>query len=363
MENLVRPLATYYQGKKVFLTGHTGFKGSWLLLWLYSLGATVKGYALEACEKGIFRKIEGGSLCESTIHNIRDAKKLEEEIISFQPDYIFHLAAQPLVRLSYEIPQETYEVNVNGTINLLEALRKLPGRCSLIVITTDKVYENKEQDYAYKEDDKLGGHDPYSASKAAAEIVVSSYRNSFFHHLTYKLHQKSVAVARAGNVIGGGDYSKDRIIPDIVSALENNNEVPVRNPLSVRPWQHVLEPLWGYLQLGASLTDDPVTKDTAFNFGPDLNDAITVEELVKEAIGVWGNGSYTKIPYTNAVHEAGLLKLDNTKAKQLLGVYPVYSSIEAIGKTMDWYKNAATGGYRDFSLSQIMQFCKKLNGI
>lgn len=356
METVVRNLSSYYKGKKVFLTGHTGFKGSWLLLWLHSLGAVVKGYALDAEERSLYRMMEGNELCTSIIHDIRDAEKLKNEILSFQPDFIFHLAAQPLVRRSYEIPQETFEVNVNGTIHLLEAIRSLQKPCCVIIITTDKVYENRELDYAYKEDDKLDGYDPYSASKAAAEIAVSSYRNSFFNPASFQQHQKALAVARAGNVIGGGDYSKDRIVPDIVRALETKTEVLVRNPKSVRPWQHVLEPLWGYLQLGAALVDDGIKFSTAFNFGPDADDTLTVKELVELACKEWGEGSFKDISTSNSLHEAGLLKLDNTKAKQMLGVYPVYTSAEAIAKTISWYKEAESRDHKKLTSAQIKEY-------
>jgi len=236
-----------YKGKKIFLSGHTGFKGSWMLTWLHQLGAEVRGYALTPeNENDLYNLINGDKLCNSVIGDIRDKEKLVNTIIDFQPDFIFHLAAQPLVRRSYEMPLYTFEVNVNGTVHLLEAIRNLQKKCTVVIITTDKVYENQETDYAYREDDKLGGYDPYSASKAAAEIVVSSYRNSFFNPADYEKHKKAIATARAGNVIGGGDRAADRIVPDIIHALETGMPVIVRNPYAVRPWQHVLDPLSGY---------------------------------------------------------------------------------------------------------------------
>ncbi len=360
---MVKDLKPYYQEKKVFLTGHTGFKGSWLLLWLHALGAVVKGYSLDPESQSLYNKMNGDELCESVIHDIRDAERVKEEIISFQPDYIFHLAAQPLVRRSYEIPTETYEVNVNGTMYVLEAVRSLNKPCSVVIITTDKVYHNIESDYAYKEDDKLGGFDPYSASKAAAEIVVSSYRDSFFNPVNYSHHHKGIAVARAGNVIGGGDYAQDRIIPDIVKALEAKQDVLIRNPTSVRPWQHVLEPLWGYLQLGAALSNEGDKFSTAFNFGPDPEDILNVKELVELSIKEWGEGSFTMLQLNHAPHEAGLLKLNNTKSKIMLQVYPIYSSADAIAKTILWYKLAKEKGYREFSLDQINQYLIENHGV
>ncbi len=363
MEIVVRDTATYYKGKRIFLTGHTGFKGSWLLLWLYSLGAIVKGYSLAPVEENnLYELIGGNELCESVINDVRNTDQLEKEILLFEPDFIFHLAAQPLVRLSYSIPKETFEVNVNGTINLLEAVRKLHNTCSVIVITTDKVYENIEMDYPYKEDDKLGGYDPYSASKAAVEIVVSSYRNSFFNPQKYAEHKKAIAVARAGNVIGGGDRSTDRIIPDIINALENNRNINVRNPNSVRPWQHVLDPLFGYMLLGVAVAHDPITFASAFNFGPDANDTLTVEQLVKKTIYEWGSGDYKLANDHNDLHEAGLLKLDNSKAKKMLGWYPQYNSELAVEKTIEWYKEANIN-YRHYTLSQINKYSEQVNGV
>jgi CDP-glucose 4,6-dehydratase len=363
MEIMVDDLTSYYKDKKVFITGHTGFKGSWLLLWLHSVGAIIKGYALSPEKDGLFNKIEGDKLCHSIIYDIRDAEKLKAEILSFQPDYIFHLAAQPLVRLSYILSKETFETNLNGTINLLEAIKELSNFCSVVVITTDKVYENIEQNYAYKEDDKLGGYDPYSASKAAVEILVSSYRNSFFNPEKQENHQKAVATARAGNVIGGGDYSKDRIIPDIIRALVSEQPIEVRNPKAVRPWQHVLEPLWGYIKLGIALTKDAKQFANSFNFGPNIDDNLTVEELVKEAIKVWGKGGFNNTNVVDAPHEAGLLLLDNSKAKSQLSVYPIYNSNEAIKKTIEWYKNAKSEGYKIFTLNQINAYTQKVYGV
>jgi CDP-glucose 4,6-dehydratase len=332
-------LKSVYRDKKVFLTGHTGFKGAWLLQWLHLLGAQVKGYALAPeNEEDLYNLIEGDSLCESVIADIRDSAKLEEAILTFEPDFIFHLAAQPLVRLSYEIPAATFAVNAIGTAYVLDAVRKLHKPCAVVLITTDKVYENKEWVYPYRENDRLGGYDPYSASKACAEIVIHSYIQSFFNSAVFELHQKGIASARAGNVIGGGDWAKDRIIPDIVRALRQQQPITVRNPLAVRPWQHVLEPLGGYLLLGAKLAAEPQRYGGAWNFGPYAEDNKTVGDLVELAIDTWGSGSYEYPALLNQPHEAGLLKLDINKAANELCWYPKYNAKQAISKTLAWYK-------------------------
>ncbi|WP_215233968.1 CDP-glucose 4,6-dehydratase [Dyadobacter linearis] len=332
-------LSQYYRGKKVFLTGHTGFKGSWLLYWLHLLGAEVKGYALAPVhENDLYNCINGGSLCSSVIANIMDRERLAKEITSFQPDFIFHLAAQPLVRLSYEIPSETFAVNAVGTAHVLDAVRLLPNPCATVLITTDKVYENKEWHFPYREVDQLGGYDPYSASKACAELLIGSYRNSFFNPAAYDSHQKAIASARAGNVIGGGDWAKDRIIPDIVRALQSDDVITVRNPKSVRPWQHVLEPLSGYLHLGAKLIDNPVKYSRSYNFGPFAEDNLTVQELAEQAIAYWGSGRYETPVLTEQPHEAGLLKLDISLAMNELHWKPKYDARTAIAKTLEWYK-------------------------
>ena len=334
-ENLIN----YYNGKKVFVSGHTGFKGAWLLALLKQLGATVKGYALQPEHENDLYNILSTTLnAESTIADIRDTDTLKKEIHSFAPDYIFHLAAQPLVRRSYKIPAETFEVNAIGTANVLEAVKDLQNPCNVIIITTDKVYENKETGVLYKEDDPLGGYDPYSASKACAEIVVSSFRNSFFNTENYQQHKKSIATARAGNVIGGGDNNDDRIVPDIVRALSQNKMIDVRNPNAVRPWQHVLEPLCGYLLLGACMNDAPQKFSTAFNFGPMPTDHLTVKELVETAIKIWGSGGWNDCSNPLQPHEAGLLKLDIKKAITQLYWQPKLDAANAIEWTIEWYK-------------------------
>lgn len=358
METVVNhhQLETYYSGKKIFVTGHTGFKGSWLTAWLHLLGASVKGYALAPeYENGLYNLLQPLNIEESIIADIRNKEKLASEIISFQPDYIFHLAAQPLVRRSYRIPAETFEVNVAGTANVLEAMNNLQKKCSAIIITTDKVYANKEQDILYKEDDALGGYDPYSASKACTELVVSSFRNSFFNPAKYNAHQKAIASVRAGNVIGGGDYSTDRIIPDIIRSLSKNEIIEVRNPNAVRPWQHVLEPLGGYLLLGGLLHEQPQKFNTAYNFGPYPEDHLTVKELVQSALKIWGIGEWNDISDASQPHEANLLKLDISKAINELNWKPKLNAPEAIEWTINWYKQSKDV-QTDFSFQQIKKY-------
>jgi len=346
-----------YQNKKVLLTGHTGFKGTWMLCWLQQLGAIVKGYALTPENTNdLYNLVKGDELCDSEISDIRDKEKLSKTVTDFQPDFIFHLAAQPLVRRSYEMPLYTFEVNVSGTAHLLESLRELKKPCSAVIVTTDKVYENREADYAYKESDKLGGYDPYSASKAAAEIVVSSYRDSFFNPADFNQHRKAIATARAGNVIGGGDWATDRIVPDIIRSLQKGEPVIVRNPGAIRPWQHVLEPLSGYLLLGARLVDDPVKYAGAWNFGPAPDDVLTVKELVDQAIYCFGKGRYTTALIPGQKHEAQRLQLDITKAKNEMGWVPGMNAHAAIQLTVDWYKEAAPNNALVIVREQIAKY-------
>ncbi len=361
MENMVnlKQLQNTYKGKKIFLTGHTGFKGAWMLKILSLLGAEVKGYALHPqTPNDLFHLIEGEKLCDSVIADLRDKKRLELEISTFQPDFVFHLAAQPLVRLSYEIPTETFEVNVIGTANVLDAIKILKKKCTVVLITTDKVYHNYEWVYPYRENDRLGGYDPYSASKACAELLIDSYRNSFFKPKDFSQHLKGIAVARAGNVIGGGDWSKDRLIPDIVRSLIANKPVVIRNPNSVRPWQHVLEPVVGYLRLGMYLDIQPLVFSQAYNFGPQLEDSMTVEEMLKFAISSWGSGDYKIENSANKPHEAGLLKLDINKVKAEMNWIPKMNANQTVQLTLDWYKQFKNNflEINDFTTNQILYF-------
>lgn len=343
----------HFQDKRIFVTGHTGFKGTWLLLLLRRLGATVAGYALAAEPHTLYAQINGDGLCESTIADIRDGAALRKAIADFQPDIVFHLAAQPLVLDSYNRPIYTFEVNAIGTAQLLEAVKQINKPCEVVVITTDKVYENREWWYPYREVDALGGYDPYSASKACAEIVTASYRNSFFNSKHYAQHQKAIASGRAGNVIGGGDWAENRIIPDIVRALNAGKAVELRNPKAVRPWQHVLEALYGYLLLAVRLHQKPAVFGDAFNFGPLYDEAISVERLAQIALEVWGGGEYKDMSDSrNTPHEAHLLRLDCSKAVQQLGWLPRWNAQQAIHKTMEWYKAVSVEGQTALEVTQ-----------
>jgi len=349
-----------YKGKKVFLTGHTGFKGSWLLSWLHMAGADILGYSLAPKpEHKLFGYINGEKLCDSVLYDVLAYEKLEKSMTAFQPDFVFHLAAQPLVRYGYEEPLETLYVNTMGTAHILNAMRKLTKPCVAIMVTTDKVYYNQEWPYAYRENDRLGGYDPYSSSKACAELIIDSYRNSYFNESAYSHHRKTIVAARAGNVIGGGDWANDRIVPDIVRALENKQPIIVRNPKSVRPWQHVLEPIHAYLLLGQKLSEDPEEYHTEYNFGPDITDCLTVEEMVKHAIAIWKEGTYQISTPKDEPHEAGLLKLDISRAVSDLNWHPVFSAGEAMDKTITWYKSFTGKNAEELVKKDIFDFTKR----
>jgi CDP-glucose 4,6-dehydratase len=353
----------FYKGKRIFLTGHTGFKGSWLLSWLKALGCEVMGYALAPeSDDNLYNIIDGDKLCVSVLADIRDRQLLLKQIVSFEPDIVFHFAAQPLVIESYRDPLYTYEVNVMGTANVLDALRFLEKPCVAVMITTDKVYFNDETGRPYKETDRLGGFDPYSARKAAAEIVIDSYRKSFFHPEKNNIHQKSISSARSGNVIGGGDWSDKRIIPDLAKAIVANDELVIRNNRSVRPWQHVLEPLSGYLFLAYHQSIDGANCADAFNFGPDPLESVTVESLIQLAIKRWGKGSYRVVSAIESVHEAGLLKLDIQKAEKELNWKPAYASQKAVEETIDWYQvfNEQPDNIVKFTFDQIASYEKQM---
>lgn len=350
-----------FSNKRIFLTGHTGFKGTWFIHLLAKLGAEVKGYALPAENKSLFELTSAANFCQSFIGDIRNKQLLKKEILNFQPDFVFHFAAQPLVLNSYKDPVSTFEVNHLGTIYLLEAIKDLEKPCIVVIITTDKVYENKESIYSYRESDPLGGYDPYSASKAATEIAISSYRNSFFNTEKYYSHLKSLAVGRAGNVIGGGDLAENRIIPDVISSLKTGNQIELRNPRAVRPWQHVLDALFAYLVLASRLAEKPddVMINGAWNFGPSIEDNFSVEDLTKLAIKFWGEGSYIcKEPTKNVEKETTYLSLDTTKAKHHLGWKPKWDAETALHKTVSWYQQVLQKNYSPFKMTcqQIEEF-------
>jgi len=348
-----------YHGSRVFVTGHTGFKGAWLCEWLLDLGAEVTGFSLAPpTQPSLFEQLGLEQRLKHTHGDIREAQTLARAVAGAQPDFIFHLAAQPLVRESYRTPVETYQTNVLGTIHLLEAARNLKKPCAVVCVTTDKCYENREWVHGYREEDPLGGYDPYSSSKAAAEIAIAAWRRSFFQD-----HPVKVASARAGNVIGGGDWAADRIMPDCIRALQGRQAIPVRNKHATRPWQHVLEPLSGYLWLAALMAKPawgrvPVERlHGAFNFGPghDANRSVgdLVEEVLKHWPGRWEDRSDSK-----AVHEASLLQLTTDKANALLGWAPVWDFAEAVRQTVAWYRTSQTSPttLRRLSLKQIREY-------
>jgi CDP-glucose 4,6-dehydratase len=327
----------FWEGKKVFLTGHTGFKGSWLSLWLHSLGAQVFGYALKPpTDPSLFELCALDEIVQSTIADVRDRMSLAEAMLSAQPEIVIHMAAQPLVRDSYRIPAETYEINVMGTVNLFEAVRACKTVKAVINVTTDKCYENKEWVWGYRENEPLGGYDPYSNSKACSELVTAAYRRSYFHEKEYTAHGVAVASARAGNVIGGGDWATDRLIPDCIRSVIKGEKVKIRNPHAVRPWQHVLEPLCGYLVLSQNLYRDGPRYAGAWNFGPDDSNAQPVEWIVKRLCTKWGGDASYDIDRGTHPHEAHYLKLDSSKARTELGWNSRWSLDKAIDTIVAW---------------------------
>ena len=352
----MNPSPDFWAGKRVFVTGHTGFKGGWLTLWLREMGAQVHGYALAPpTTPSLFDVANVGGVCAHEVGDIRDFKKLENSIGKFQPDVLLHLAAQPILRYSYDSPVETYDVNVMGTVNVLEAVRAAGGVRSVLVITTDKCYENKEQIWAYRESDRLGGHDPYSSSKACAELVVSTYARSFFRDSETRL-----ASVRAGNVIGGGDWAQDRLMTDIVAAVISNQAPVIRNPLAIRPWQHVLEPLSGYLLAAEYLWEQSRGAFEVWNFGPEGGAEVPVEEVAREACTIWGATPRPQVkPDPRNLHEATYLKVDSTKAKLQLGWRPRLDLSTALQMTLDWHKSRLGGeDMRAYSRAQIAQYLK-----
>jgi len=355
-------LKTAYAGQPVLVTGHTGFKGSWLTLWLAQLGAKVTGYALAPEDpRGAFTAAGVEADCRHLLGDVRDLAALRRALAAARPAFVFHLAAQPLVRRSYHEPLETLETNVMGTAKLLEAVRAEGLRCAVVIVTSDKCYENREWVYGYREDEPMGGHDVYSMSKGAAELVVSSFRRSFFPPPALARHGVAIASARAGNVIGGGDWSADRIVPDAIGALAGDAPVQVRNPGAVRPWQHVLEPLGGYLLLGARLSGAKAAEHCeAWNFGPRPEAARPVKELVEAMIGAWGGGRWEDRGDPGEPHEARFLRLSIDKAQARLGWTPRWDFAEGIRRTVAWYKAQAQGAtaaaLRALCLEQIRDY-------
>ena len=331
----------FWKNKKVFITGHTGFKGGWLTIWLQSMGASVIGYSLAPkTDPNFFDVTQVNRLCtQSYIDDVRELDRLRYALIESKSEVVIHMAAQPLVRLSYDEPVETYSTNVMGTVNLLEAIRSVESVRAVVIVTTDKCYENKEWVWGYRENDSVGGRDPYSSSKSCVELVTAAYYQSFFSEKNYLKHGVAIASARAGNVIGGGDWSKDRIIPDCIRALQGNRAIILRQPGSTRPWQHVLEPLGGYLTLAAKLYDNPVAFSGSWNFGPKIESSKTVEELSLMIIKGWGSGTIDKPSLNQQPHEANLLQLNCDKSNILLQWKPKWDFNKTVKETVKWYKD------------------------
>lgn len=354
MGGLVDEHLAVLKGKRVLVTGDTGFKGSWLSLWLHLLGADVTGYALQPeYEKNHFTMLELDKFITHVDGDIRDLEHIYRVFEDCQPEFVFHLAAQALVRRSYEEPKLTIDTNVGGSVNILECVRMTSSVRSIIFVTSDKCYRNNEWIFGYRENDPLGGHDPYSASKAAAEIVFSSYVNSFFS----KYIHLGISSVRAGNVIGGGDWSTDRIVPDSIKALEAGRPIILRNPGAKRPWQHVLEPLYGYMMLAVKQYHEPQKYSSAWNFGPAIDSIRPVQDLASEVVKSWGEGSIKIESSSNAPHEAGLLNLNCDKANQVLGWRPCWDFATTVLKTVVWYQEVARGvSGQKVSRKQIEEF-------
>ena len=349
----------FYKGKRVLVTGHTGFKGSWLSIWLHELGAEVVGVGLDPySEKDNFVLSSIGNKIKADIRaDSRNGKNMKEIFAEYQPEIVFHLAAQPLVRLSYDIPVETYDVNVMGTIHIMEAIRATKSVKVGVMITTDKCYDNCEQLEGYVETDPFGGYDPYSSSKGACEVAIQSWRRSFFNPEDYgKKHTVSLASVRAGNVIGGGDWAKDRIIPDCIRALEEGRVIDIRSPKAVRPWEHVLEPLSGYMRLAQLMWNNPTEYCEGWNFGPEAEGVSTVWEVASEVIKNYGSGYLKDSSDPNAVHEANLLMLNINKAKSRLGWYPRMNMQQCMELVVDWYKRYQTEDVYELCVEEINKF-------
>lgn len=349
--------SNFWKDKRVFLTGHTGFKGSWMAIWLGSLGAKVTGYALEPESKECIYSLAGlKSKMNSVIGDVGNLDLLSKTMIECNPDVVIHMAAQPLVRESYRTPLETYEINVMGTAKVLESVRKCKNVKAVVNVTTDKCYENKEWDWGYREIDPVGGYDPYSSSKACSEIITGAYRNSFFNPAKYSEHGTAVGSARAGNVIGGGDTAVDRLIPDCIRAFRRGDNVSIRSPNAIRPWQHVLEPLGGYLSLAEHLCTGGAQFAEGWNFGPSEDDARSVDWIVKKMCGLWGENARYSIDGGEHVHEAHYLRLDCSKARARLGWTPKWSLQTALEKIVEWYRDIQKSDVSEVCLKQIAQY-------
>ncbi|MDD3037285.1 CDP-glucose 4,6-dehydratase [Bacteroides sp.] len=351
----------FYRGKRVLVTGHTGFKGSWLTIWLHELGAEVIGVSQDPFTQRDNYILSGiGEKIKSDIRaDIRDRERMKAIFQEYQPEIVFHLAAQPLVRLSYDIPVETYETNVMGTIHILEAIRFTESVKVGVMITTDKCYENKEQLWGYRENEPMGGYDPYSSSKGATEIAIASWRRSFFNPEWYEKNGKSIASVRAGNVIGGGDWALDRIIPDCIKALESDKTIDIRSPKAIRPWQHVLEPLSGYMLLAQKMWVEPTRYSEGWNFGPRTESISTVWDVAEKVIANYGKGDLRDLSDTNALHEAKLLMLDISKAKYQLGWEPRMNIDQTVKLTVDWYKRYKEESIYNVCIEQIKEYLYK----
>lgn len=346
-----------FKNKTVLVTGHTGFKGSWLCIWLRELGAQVIGYAFEPyTDKGNFVVTRLEEKITHIIGDVRDYHKLKKVFEEYQPEFVFHLAAQPIVRESYSNPKEAYDINVGGTVNVLECCRLTDSVKVIVNVTSDKCYENREWAWGYRENDPMGGFDPYSSSKGCSELVTASYRKSFFNPQDFEAHGKSLSSVRAGNVIGGGDWQKYRIIPDCMRALEGNKPIGVRNPTAIRPWQHVLEPLNGYLCLTEKMYEEPENYCSAWNFGPNHDSIVSVGEVVDKVVAHWGSGNWINLSKGIECHEAELLNLDISKAKLFLQWFPIWNMEKAVEKTVHWYKNYRRKDPYAICVDQIEEF-------
>ena len=352
----------FWSGKKVFVTGHTGFKGSWLCLWLQQLGAEVTGYALPPpTTPSLFEVAHVAPGMNSMIGDIRDVQALTSAMRDAAPEIVIHMAAQALVRQSYNAPLETYSTNVMGTVHLLEAVRNVPSVRAVVTVTSDKCYENREWIWGYREHEAMGGYDPYSSSKGCAELVVAAYRNSFFNPAHYDRHGVALASARAGNVIGGGDWAEDRLIPDILRAVSAGQPVVIRNPTAIRPWQHVLEPLAGYLQLAQKLYEDGIDYAEGWNFGPNDEDARPVQWIVEQITQQWGEGASCQLDQADQPHEAHYLKLDCSKAKMRLDWQPRWNLAYTLQMIVAWqHAYLAKKDMRAKTLEQMSDFMKEL---